>query len=244
MDISKNIVYEDKGIIIVYKPAGVPVQTKLITVMDLESQVKNYLAKKTKSNPYLGMIHRIDQPVEGLVLFAKNEKMAAELSKEINNGEIEKYYMAVVCGRPQKENDKLVDYLLKDMKTNLSIISNKENKKAKKSTLEYSVIGESKKQGPCENCKNAGLCEGATLLDIRLFTGRHHQIRVQLSNAGFPIAGDRKYNKLPENEVTHFPALCAYRLKFKNPSTGEQLDVKHVPQGDFYNFFDLEQYFD
>lgn len=229
MCIEEQIIFEDEGMIIVYKKAGVPVQTKSITVMDLESQVKNYLAKKTKSNPYLGIIHRLDQPVEGLVLFAKTEKVAAILSKEINDDKIEKYYTAAVCGKPIDSSGELIDYLIKDTKNNLSKVVLEGTKGAKKSRLEYEVLD---------------WIEDISLLNIRLFTGRHHQIRLQLSNMGCPIIGDRKYNTTKSADSIRFPALAAYRLVLNNPLTGEQMDIKIMPQEDFYKNFNLHRYFD
>ena len=124
-DISKIIIYEDKDILVCHKPAGLPVQTKSLTQKDLESLLKNHLAKtlKNKQTPYLAIINRLDQPVEGLVLFAKNQKAAAELTRQLTTNQVVKEYLAITSVIPQKSAQTLTDYLIKDGKTNLSKVA-------------------------------------------------------------------------------------------------------------------------
>ena len=156
------------------------------------------------------MINRLDQPVEGIVLFALNAKAAANLSKQLQDGTMRKEYLAVVRKAAPRNREeaaeycRLTDWLLKDGRTNTSRVVQAGAPGAKKAELEYRILRE-------EN--------GFALLDIHLLTGRHHQIRVQLSHAGMPIAGDRKYGGEQAGTAEfRFPALCAYRLTFRDPS--------------------------
>ena len=215
-----HILYEDKEIIVVEKPAGEPVQTKKITTMDLTSKLKIYLQKKYSEDPYLGIIHRLDQPVRGILVFALNEKAAGSLSRQISSGGFNKKYHAYVEGivKTYDEWKTQVDYLIKDKDT--ARIVNRDNKNAKRAELKYRTvkIDEAKKE---------------TLLDIELVTGRFHQIRVQLSNMDHPIIGDVKYGA-KANEAGRGPikdgtsersiGLCAYHLSFIHPTTGRYME--------------------
>ena len=117
----KDIIYEDLHILVCRKPAGLAVQNASFGRKDLESMLKTYLFEKDgKANPYLGIIHRLDQPVQGLVVFAKNPKSAADLSAQVQDGRMKKYYRAVTCGIPKKKEERLVNYLKKNSRTNLS----------------------------------------------------------------------------------------------------------------------------
>ena len=208
-----DIVYKDKDIIIVYKPAGVPVETKNIRQKDCESELKKLLASEGIGNPYLAVINRLDQPVNGLVLFALSKESAAKLSKDLTDGKIEKCYKAEVFGEFKEKEGTLEDMIYKDGKLNQSFIVNEKDKRfkeAKKAILHY------KEEEPGK-------------LDIKLITGRHHQIRVQLANAGHPILGDTKYGSVESREETgkrNIKSLCltSYRLKFKHPKTGKDLE--------------------
>lgn len=208
-----KILSEDKDILAVFKPAGVASESARIGSMDMISHVKNYLAEKSKGEPYAALIHRLDQPVEGILLFAKNKKAAAELSKALQNGKFEKEYIAVT----DSENEalqgeiKLVDWLLKDNKSNTSKAVNEGVKGAKKAELAYS------REGAYE--------DGGEVLRIRLMTGRHHQIRVQLSHAGMPIRGDRKYGGKAAPQMM----LSAAVLRFPHPSTGKLINIEQTP---------------
>lgn len=237
-----KIIYEDKDIIICHKMAGLPVQTGKIGATDLVSELKNYLMKtgtaKVGKEPYLGVVHRLDQPVEGVILFAKNVNAAGELSKQLTKGIMNKCYYAVAAGVPQCEKALLVDYLLKDNKTNSSKVvsqasfsNTKLPKDAKESKLEYTLI---KKVVTDDNTY--------ALYDIHLLTGRHHQIRVQMANAGLPLLGDRKYGNESSNNLSNKlnvknVALCAYKLEFTHPSTKKKMEFKIQPEGKIFEQF-------
>ena len=207
-----DIVYKDTDIIIINKPAGVPVETKSITGKDCESEIKKMLASEGVKNPYVAVINRLDQPVNGLVLFALNKNTAAKLSGELTQGNIEKRYRAEVFGEFENKEGVLEDMLYKDGKSNMSfVISEKDPRyaQAKKAVLEYKETEPGK-------------------LEIKLITGRHHQIRVQLSNAGHPILGDTKYGTEEskaetQNKEIKTLQLTSYKLSFKHPATGKEL---------------------
>ena len=208
-----KIIKEDDQIIVVYKPAGIAVETASIRQTDVVSELKSYLATKGESNPYLGIVHRLDQPVEGLLVFAKTPFAAAELSKQISQGKVQKQYLAAVFLEDESIDEgsrgQLVDYLVKDFKNNCSRVSPKEEKGAKRASLSYEVLQTRDKIG---------------LLRIRLETGRHHQIRVQLSHAGMPLLGDLKYGldgakEFSKDQGIQDVALCACDLTFIHPKT-------------------------
>ena len=209
-----EIVYKDRDVLVVNKPAGIPVETKSITQKDVESELKNILAKEGVKNPYLAVINRIDQPVNGLVLFALNKEAAAKLSKDLTDGKIEKCYKAEVFGEFDKKEGTLEDMLYKDGKLNQSFVVGEKDpryKQAKKAILQYKE-------------------EEAGKLQIRLITGRHHQIRVQLANAGHPILGDTKYGNEQSKEETKKRnisnlQLTSYKLKFRHPKTGKDMEI-------------------
>ncbi len=213
-----RIIFEDEYLLIYNKPAGLAVQTKKVTETDLESEIKGYLYKKCGAAPYLGLVHRLDQPVEGLVLFAKDKKSAGSLSKMINDEKMEKGYLALVSGRPEKNEGDLIHYLTRDGRTNMAAVCEKGAKGASLARLSYKVLKTAELEG--KEC---------ALLDIRLFTGRHHQIRAQFSHIGCPIMGDKKYNK-DCGEGRSFPALAAYSLTFPHPETGKKVSVRIFPE--------------
>ena len=173
-----QILYEDNAIIVCKKPAGVATQTKRLGQADMESLLKNYRAGKGEP-PYIGVVHRLDQPVEGVMVFAKTKEAAANLSRQIATKAADKYYYAVTDGMPEQKKGTLEDYLLRDGRTNTSEVVSKGKPDAKRAALSYEVLEQK---------------DGRAVLDIKLETGRHHQIRVQLAHAGFPIVGDKKYN--------------------------------------------------
>lgn len=219
-DISQIIRYEDKDILVCHKPAGLPVQTKSLTQKDLESLIKNHLSKtvQKESTPYLAVINRLDQPVEGLVLFAKNQKAAAELTRQLTASQIVKEYMAITSTIPDKTSQTLTDYLIKDGKNNLSKVADSSVKEAKKAVLDYKVITSNEKHA---------------LLQISLKTGRHHQIRVQMANMGTPLLGDTKYGGAPADNL----CLCASHLAFHHPVTLEKMDFNIQPQNPEFSFY-------
>lgn len=208
-----RIVYEDEYMFVLWKRAGVPVQSARASVPDVMSLLRNRLAERGEREPYLALIHRLDQPVEGLFLAARNERAAADLSRQVKEHiHMEKWYQAAVCGKLPGKTGTLVDYLLKDSRTNLSRVVPAGTKGAKRCELSYEVLREE---------------EGESLLKIRLLTGRHHQIRVQLAHAGFPIVGDRKYGK---GECGDRPlSLCACEIRFLHPETKEPMRFDAEP---------------
>lgn len=218
---SFRIEYEDSDLIVCYKPAGLPVQTGRVAERDLESELRNYLYKSGAGDTYIGIINRLDQPVEGLVLIAKSPRMAGKLS----NTDITKEYMAVVHGRPEADKGRLEDYLAKDSKTNKSYVTDKTDKKGKRSLLEYEVVESIEEEG-----------EILSLLSIKLLTGRHHQIRVQLSSRGWPIVGDSKYGRAA-SEAGTFPALVACKMVFTHPGRGKKLELFVNPENKLFEFF-------
>ena len=215
-----NIVYEDNHLLVVEKPINVPVCEDESKDLDLLSILKNYLKDKYNKpgNVYLGLIHRLDRPVGGIMVFAKTSKAASRLSKQVSEHKIKKTYVAVVCGKV-KEKEELIDYLYKDKKRNISYVTDK--KKGKEAILNYRLL----------DFKN-----NHSLVEINLKTGRSHQIRVQFSSRGFPLVGDAKYNKNSDNKTN--VALFAKKLQFIHPTTNEvmtfELDLPNrYPFSDF-----------
>lgn len=209
--IEEQILYEDQHVLVCQKEAGIPVQTAKMAQMDLESMLKNYLAAKDDSGkiPYLAVIHRLDQPVCGVLVFAKTPFAAKELNKQVTNHTLGKYYLAKVDGEISKGSGTLTDFLLKDGKTNTSKVVKDGMPQSKKAVLHYKKIAED-------------------TLEIELITGRHHQIRVQLAHAGMPLKGDRKYNPTGEGREKEL-ALCAYRLQFVHPKTKKEMEFTYNP---------------
>ena len=210
-----EIIYEDEAVIVCRKEAGVAVQTARAGQADMVSLLKNYRAKK-KEEPYIGLIHRLDQPVEGVMVFAKTKKAAAKLSAQVSSRDMEKEYLAVTSGVPQPKKGGLCDWLLRDGRTNTSAVVTDRTPQAKEAKLSYEVIKVS------EEGKKA-------LVHVWLHTGRHHQIRVQFAHAGYPLYGDTKYGTATD---TYCPvALCSCRIAFTHPLTGKEMEFTIEPKG-------------
>lgn len=212
-----RVLFEDEHVIVCYKPSGVPTQTKKIGTMDMVSLLRNYLRA-----PYVAVIHRLDQPVEGILVFAKTPFAAKELSKEMQQrNTFGKYYKAVLSGVPLEKSGTLENYLVKDGKTNTSRVAKKDDKDAKKAVLAYEVMEE---------------MSGQALVQIKLETGRHHQIRVQMAEIGCPIWGDTKYGLRiePREKTWKQIALCAYRLEFVHPKTKKRMEFEIQPEGEIF----------
>lgn len=216
-----DILYEDKQILVAVKEAGMAVQSAAIGQPDMESRIKACLKPSTGERiPYLGVIHRLDQPVEGIVAFARNKKSAAELSRQLAGHQMEKWYLAVVEKEcvPGRE-ERLEDYLKKDRQ--MAQVTKASDPAAKKAVLTLRVLASR---------------EGLSLLLIRLQTGRFHQIRCQLAHCGMPIAGDARYGGTKELQKRNI-ALCAFRLSFKHPETKKEMTFVHCPrEGAFMEF--------
>ena len=212
-----NIIFEDEQILVVKKDAGIPVQAGKLRIMDLQGLIKNELYKRNRKGgePYLGLIHRLDQPVEGVMVFAKTPFAAGALSEQVTDGRMKKHYLALLCGKPSEDSGKLVDYLLKDGRTNTSSVVGVNTKDAKRSELNYKVLRRE---------------EEKTLVEVELLTGRHHQIRVQMANAGWPLYGDTKYNPAFQDTKEQVQtALCAYKLSFVHPKTKKVMEFRIEP---------------
>jgi len=208
-----KILYEDEALFVLWKAAGVPVQSARISLPDVMSLLRNMLLERGVRDPYLGLVNRLDQPVEGLFLAAKEEAAAADLCRQVKEHiHMEKWYQAVLCGKLPKKKGILVDYLRKDSRTNTSGVVMAGAKDAKKCELSYEVLRE---------------WEDRSLVKIRLLTGRHHQIRVQFAHAGAPVAGDQKYGKAEGGRGQLL--LCASELRFRHPRTGESMHFQAEP---------------
>lgn len=215
-----NILFEDNHLLVVEKPINIPVCEDDSKDLDLLSILKNYLKEKYNKpgNVYLGLVHRLDRPVGGVIVFAKTSKAAGRLSKQVSEHTLKKTYIAVLEGKIKKE-DTLVDYLYKDTKKNISYVVDKS--KGKESILSYKVI----------NYK-----DNYSLVEINLKTGRSHQIRVQFSSRGYPLVGDAKYNKNHDGKTN--VALFAKRLEFVHPVTKENLCFElEIPKRYPFNLF-------
>lgn len=206
-----DVLYEDAAIIVCVKPAGVATQTKRIGEKDMESMLRTYRMQKNEAS-YIGVVHRLDQPVSGVMVFAKTKEAAADLSKQVASKMADKYYYALTDGVPDASKGVLEDYLLRDGKNNLSKVVSSREPGAKRAELSYEVLEKS---------------DTRALLSIKLATGRHHQIRVQMAHAGWPLAGDRKYNfKTNMKPVSEPMGLCSYKLGFRHPVTKKKMEFE------------------
>lgn len=220
-----EILFEDKDLIVIKKPAGTATQTARPGEKDIVSEIKNHIYDMglSQGEPYLGMVHRLDQPVEGILVFAKTPFAAKALGKQLQEGKMIKEYLAVVCGKVEPGMHTLVDYLLKDTRTNTSSVVFPQEKGAKRAELTYQLC-EDETMPQIE--EQSG--EEFHLVRIHLCTGRHHQIRVQMAHAGMPLLGDRKYGK-SAGDCRGSIHLCAHHLVFAHPRTGREMDFTIVP---------------
>lgn len=211
-----NIIYEDNHILVAEKPPNVPSQGDKTNDEDMLTVLKEYIKEKYQKpgNVYLGLVHRLDRPVGGVMVFAKTSKAAARLSEQVRNKTMQKEYLVVVDGKVDEKQKVLEDYLVKDQRNNVSKVVTKENKNAKYAKLEYEELKYREDND-------------ISLLRIHLYTGRHHQIRVQLSSRGHSIYGDQKYGTRGKGKQI---ALWAYRLSFQHPTTKEQLQFTCLPE--------------
>lgn len=231
-NIEEMIVFEDADVIVCRKPSGFAVQSARFGVNDMESGLKNYLAAKNPGKlPYLGIVHRLDQPVEGLLVFAKTKQAAAELSRQMTAGNMGKHYLAVTGTKPVKTEGILEDYLRKDGKTSMAQVVKTPTPDAKKARLTWKLLQETEEQ-EIEGGKKY-------LLYICLETGRFHQIRVQMAHAGMGLLGDRKYH--PDVNTTLPLGLCSFQLEFRHPKTKKKMNFEMYPSGEAFAGFDAEQ---
>ncbi|MCR4672808.1 MAG: RluA family pseudouridine synthase [Lachnospiraceae bacterium] len=225
---SVKILYEDDSVIVVVKPAGMLSQNDRSSAMDMVSFLRNHLHRQ-----YIGVVHRLDRNVGGVMVYALTKEAAADLSSQAASGGLQKRYKAVVTGRPAAQEGELTDYLVADRQKNFVRVADKAAPGAKKAVLRYKVNVEEvlRIPGMTEDFSSV-LC----VLDIELLTGRQHQIRVQTANAGFGILGDIKYNKERTEEI-FWPAargvkpyLFACGLSFRHPVTGREMTFTEDPE--------------
>ena len=211
-----KILYEDNHIIVVEKKPNIPSQADKTEDIDMITIIKQYIKEKYQKpgNVYLGLVHRLDRPVGGIMVFAKTSKAASRLSDQVRTKTFKKKYLAVVDGKLNTEKGTLEDYLYKDERNNISKVVDKNKKNSKLAKLDYKVL----KYNEIKNL---------SLLEINLHTGRHHQIRVQLANFGHSIFGDQKYGTRGQGKQI---ALWAYELSFEHPTTKEIMTFKDLPE--------------
>lgn len=214
-----SILYEDNHLLVVEKPVNIPVQEDKSGDEDFLTILKNDIKIRYNKpgNVYLGLVHRLDRPVGGVMVFAKTSKAASRLSDIIRRNKLDRKYLGVVRGTPQKKEAKLENYLYKDSKKNKVHVVSANHKGAKKAVLEYKTIG-SKEQ--------------LSLLSIQLHTGRSHQIRVQLSTMRCPLYGDQKYGQ-HVNRPGQQIALWARSLEFPHPTTKELMTFTSNPPNEY-----------
>lgn len=219
-----KILFEDNHVLVVIKPANIPVQEDSSKDKDLLTILKQYLKEKynKKGNVYLGLVHRLDRPVGGIMVFAKTSKAASRLSEQVRNNEISKKYLCVVENKVSKKEGTFVDKLLKD--TRLNIV--KVDKDGKESKLNYELIQYNSEKN-------------LSLVRVDLITGRSHQIRVQFSSRGFPLYGDQKYNY--NSKVGQQIALFAYHLEFYHPTLKRKMVFDYeLPKTKPWIYFNLK----
>lgn len=220
-----NVLYEDNHLLAVEKPVNVPVQKDISKDSDLLSLLKQYIKEKYNKpgNVFLGLVHRLDRPVGGAMIFARTSKAASRLSEQIRKREIKKIYLVVVNGKLDKKRGTLVDYLLKNRENNIVKVVPGTVPKSRKAVLRYSVIEETDK---------------LSLVMVYLRTGRPHQIRVQFSNIGHPVFGDKKYGD--DKNTGYSNALCVWShiLEFRHPVKNEIVRITSNPPDCFpWNMF-------
>lgn len=221
-----TVVYEDNHIIVVNKTASEIVQADKTGDTPLSETVKQYLKEKYQKpgNVFLGVTHRLDRPVSGLVIFAKTSKALTRLNEMFRAGEVKKTYWAVVKNALKESEGELVHFLVRNEKQNKSYAYDKEVPNSKKAVLDYRLIGRS---------------ENYYLLEVDLKTGRHHQIRCQLAKMGCPIKGDLKYGS-PRSNPDGSICLHARRVRFVHPVSKELIELKApLPEGNLWKGFEL-----
>lgn len=229
-----KILYEDSHIFVIHKPAGIAVQSARVGQMDCESELRNYLARQGVS-PYIGLVHRLDQPVEGLLVVARTKEAAAKLNKQLVTGSLNKKYLAVVHLEKDLLNEagSFADHILKERQV-VKIVSSdteapKHIKEAKQARLTYKIMQKK------DDLKTA-------LVDVEIETGRFHQIRCQMAYHGMPLLGDAKYGSSASVELSRQlgvrqVALCADRIAFNHPVTGKTLSFEVKPDNIAFSKF-------
>lgn len=224
-----KILHEDNSVLVVVKPQNIPSQADSSGDVDLLTLLKGYIKEKYNKpgNVYLGLVHRLDRPTGGVMVFAKNSKAAERLSKQIVDGEMSKFYFTTVVGCPKEKSATLVHYLKKNALTNNVYVATFGDHDAKRAELSYIVL---ESDGVVSLCK------------VQLGTGRSHQIRVQMSAIGTPVFGDVRYGGDSLMKGSNL-ALWAYRLEFNHPVSKERMVfVAYPPETKPWNIFNLKKY--
>ncbi|TFG44055.1 MAG: RluA family pseudouridine synthase [Bacteroidia bacterium] len=219
-----EVLYEDNHLIAVYKKPSDLSQSDRTGDSALDSEVKKYLAEKYKKQGevFLGVVHRLDRPVGGVMLFARTSKALRRMNEIFRTRDVRKTYLAVVIERPPEDEAVLTHYLKKNEKQNKTYVYDTEVKGSKQASLSYRLAGRS---------------ERFFLLEIELYSGRHHQIRAQLAKIGCPVKGDLKYGYSRSNEDGSI-SLFSRRLEFIHPVKKEKVSITaHFPQGDVWKLF-------
>ena len=211
-----KIIYEDNHIIVVEKIPNIPSQGDKTGDIDMLEIIKKYIKEKYNKpgNVYLGLVHRLDRPVGGVMVFAKTSKAASRLSEEVRSRQLKKEYLVVVDGKFEKDKDTLEDYLLKNQQKNISRVVKEGTKNSKLAKLDYETLK-----------YNSEI--DLSVLKVLLHTGRHHQIRVQLSSRGHSIYGDQKYGVRGRGKQI---ALWAYKLTIIHPITKKEMTFTSIPE--------------
>lgn len=225
-----TILHEDNHIIVVLKPQNIPTCEDESKDKDLLSMIKEYI-KETyhkEGNVYVGLVHRLDRPTGGVMVFAKSSKAASRLSEQMKTGDFEKKYYTVLMGKPLEEKATLTHYLKKNAINNMVYVSSPTVEGSKKAELEYTLLDYNKDND-------------LSLLEVRLHTGRSHQIRVQMNAMGTPVYGDMRYGG--ERAKKGYLALWAYYLSFTHPVTHERMVFRVEPPKDInpWTLFDTEK---
>ncbi len=255
-----DIIYEDNQVIVVIKPQNIPTQKDESEDDDMLSMVKQYIKEKYNKpgNVYVGLVHRLDRPTGGLLVFAKTSKSASRLSLQIQNGEFDKKYLTIVVGKPNEKTKKLEHFLKKDEKTNIVKIVPRSEEGAKKAELIYNVVDtyseyievpivkaqrtkvnqnellikdETKTEEELIIKTERKAINTLSLVEVELLTGRSHQIRVQMASLKTPVYGDVKYGEIKDDDykMSKNLALWAYKLNFIHPTTKQLIAFKVLP---------------
>lgn len=226
-----NVLYEDNQVVVVIKPQNMPSQADESGDEDLLTAVKNYVKDKYNKpgDAFIGLVHRLDRPTGGIMVFARNSKSAKRLSEELASHKMEKTYYAVLEGALKTKSGTLTNYLKKDEKNNIVRIVTRGETGAKEAVLEYKLLATD---------------ENNSLVEVKILTGRSHQIRVQFAGIGHPLFGDNKYGKNKTKSSSNL-GLWAGRLEFTHPTTKEKMVFVAPPELDKspWNKFYMQKYF-
>ena len=222
-----KVIYEDNHLLVVEKPVNILSQGDDTNDKDMVNLLKQYVKEKYNKpgNVYIGLVHRLDRPVGGAMVFAKTSKAASRLSEQVRNKTFKKTYRAVIHGTMNKESDTLKDYLYKNKKTNMVSVVNKNHKDAKNAELSYETL---------DNKNNFSLVE------IDLKTGRPHQIRVQFASRRHPLFGDQRYGQ-NVNKVGQQISLWSYKIEIEHPTTKEKMEFVCEPPKEYpWDLFEIK----